>query len=185
MTGPPLQNDLFSLLLRFRSHRIVFTADIEKMYRQILVHPEDTVYQKIMFRKNYNEPVKTFALNTVTYGTACAPYLAIRVLHQLANDEASSHPIAATILKRDFFVDDLVTGTSTREEAEFLTNDLMQLLKKGGFTLRKWASNEPSLMVDNSFDPTVTHMSLDRNSSIKTLGIQWDCWVQLSWEPRY
>ena len=65
MTGPPLQNDLFSLLLRFRSHRIVLTADIEKMYRQILVHPEDTVHQKLMFQKNYNEPVKTFALNTV------------------------------------------------------------------------------------------------------------------------
>ena len=95
-------------------------------------------------------------------------------MHQLANDEASNHPIAATILKRDFFVDDLVTGTSTRKEAEFLRNDLMQLLKRGGFTLRKWASNEPSLMVDSFFDPTVTHMSLDRNSSIKTLGIQWE-----------
>ena len=61
MTGSPLLNDLLLLLLRFRSYRFVLTAAIEKIYRQILVHPEDTLYQKIMFRKNFNEPV----MNTV------------------------------------------------------------------------------------------------------------------------
>ncbi|XP_055623719.1 uncharacterized protein LOC129767123 [Toxorhynchites rutilus septentrionalis] len=35
MVGPVVQDDLFSILLRFRVHRFAIIADIEKMYRQI------------------------------------------------------------------------------------------------------------------------------------------------------
>lgn len=43
-TGPKLQEDLFDILLRFRSHQYVLTGDVEKMYRQFLVRPEDRKY---------------------------------------------------------------------------------------------------------------------------------------------
>lgn len=43
--GPTVQRELFSLLIRFRSHIYAFTTDIEKMYRQILLHPDDRKYQ--------------------------------------------------------------------------------------------------------------------------------------------
>lgn len=87
MVGPTIQDNLFTLLVRFRSHAYVLTADIDKMYRQILVHPDDADYQKILFRENPGDNVKELTLNTVTYGTSCASFLAIRTLHQLANDE--------------------------------------------------------------------------------------------------
>ena len=105
------------------------------MYRQVLVHSGDSIYQKILFRKNKNEPVNVYSLNTVTYGTSCTSLLAIRAMHQLADDEGEQHPIAAAILKRDFYVDDLLTGANTRHEATFLRRDLSQLLEKGGFSL--------------------------------------------------
>ena len=35
--GPLIQDDLFSIMVRFRTHKYVFTSDIEKMYRQIQV----------------------------------------------------------------------------------------------------------------------------------------------------
>ncbi|XP_051157420.1 uncharacterized protein LOC127279229 [Leptopilina boulardi] len=50
MVGPNVQEDLFSLLVRFRSHKYAITADIEKMYRQIIIHPKDRKYQKILWR---------------------------------------------------------------------------------------------------------------------------------------
>ena len=43
MCGPVIQDDLFAILTRFRIHRYVITADIAKMYRQILVNPADLV----------------------------------------------------------------------------------------------------------------------------------------------
>ena len=45
--GPTVQQDLYSIVLRFRTHQVCFTADIAKMYRQIIVHPEDRNLQRI------------------------------------------------------------------------------------------------------------------------------------------
>ncbi|XP_029178441.1 uncharacterized protein LOC114946181 [Nylanderia fulva] len=108
LVGPKLQNDLGGVLLNWRFYRYVYLADIEKMFRQILVHPDDVDYQRIVWRPNPQSPVLSYRLLTVTYGTASAPYLAIRVRHQLADDESRRFPQAAKILKNSAYVDDLL-----------------------------------------------------------------------------
>lgn len=35
--GHTVQDSLFNILLRFRLHKFVFTADVPKMYRQVIV----------------------------------------------------------------------------------------------------------------------------------------------------
>ena len=69
------------------------------MYRLVLIHPDDRPLQQILWRSTPNEDLKTYQLNTVTYGTAPAPYLATRVLNQLADDEADNYPLAALQVK--------------------------------------------------------------------------------------
>ena len=142
MVGPTVQEDLFTIYTRFRSFSFALTVDIEKMYRQVEVTPEDSSYQRILWRENSSEPIKIYNLKTVTYGTASAPFLATRVLSQLSEDEGFSHPFAAQVLIHDFYVDDLLTDAATFQEALDLRNDLVQLVGKGGLTLRKWASND-------------------------------------------
>ena len=48
MVGPTVQQDLLSIFIRFRTHPVALIADIEKMYRQVLVHEEDTPLQRII-----------------------------------------------------------------------------------------------------------------------------------------
>jgi len=43
-------------------------------------------------------------------------------------------------------VDDLITGTDDVDTALSLQQELIEMLKKFGFTLRKWASNHPALL---------------------------------------
>jgi len=50
MVGPTIQDDLRAVLLRFRVHEIVMTADIEKMYRQIALSSECQSYQQILWQ---------------------------------------------------------------------------------------------------------------------------------------
>ncbi|UYV78853.1 hypothetical protein LAZ67_17000006, partial [Cordylochernes scorpioides] len=145
-TGPKLRRDIFPLLLRFRSHPIAISADITKMYRQILVHPEDTPYQRIIWRDESGQGLKEYELKPLTYGTSCAPFLAIRVLKQLAHDEQIRFPTAEAILKSDFYVDDLLTGCETVENGRKLIRELDQLLQAGGFKLRQWTSNKPTVL---------------------------------------
>lgn len=78
--GPTIQDDLFSLLVRFRIHQYVFTADIEKMYRQINIDETDRNMQLIIWRENPTEPLKYYRLRTLTYGTRPASYMATKCL---------------------------------------------------------------------------------------------------------
>ena len=132
------------------------------------------MYQKILYRVNSNEPVKTYTLNTVTQGTARTSYLSIRVLHQLAKDNDAAHPLAASALTQDFYVNDLLTRSDTREDAFGLRDGLTEILNKGGLNLRKWASSDPFLVSDIKDSQDCPQMSLDPSSSIETLGINWN-----------
>ncbi|XP_043258558.1 uncharacterized protein LOC122400888 [Colletes gigas] len=172
MTGPTLQDDLFSLLLRFRLYAYVLTGDIEKMYRQFLVRPEDRSFQRILWRDQRNR-IATYELNTVTFGLTSAPYLATRCLQQLATDEQMEFPIASLVIKRDMYVDDLLTGANTIEEANELQTQILGMLQRGGLNIRQWASNEPRLLTglgEDQIHPKI----LGDSSVMKTLGITWD-----------
>ena len=113
------------------------SADVEKMYRQVWVHPDDRFLQEILWRKTPDHPITTYELNTLTYGTASAPFLATKCLQQLIEDEDINYPEEAKLARDGFYVDDLITGTDDVGTALSLQQDLIDMLKKGGFTLRK------------------------------------------------
>ena len=144
--GPTVQPDLYLIVLRFRLHQVCFTADIEKMYCQILIHPQDGDLQRILWRYNIEEPIKEYRLSTVTYGTSSAPFLATRCLKKLADNNQYQHPRASQVLSNNFYVDDLLSGTSSVQDAIELQREISTLLETSGFTLRKWASNNPTFL---------------------------------------
>mgnify|MGYP004575736021 CR=1 FL=1 len=143
------------------------------MYRQFLVSEEDRAYQNILWRDT-KEQLKKYQLNTITFGLSGAPYLAIRCLKQLAQDEGHRFPKAAEILQRDFYVDDALTGAPTRKEAFALREELTQILQTAGLKIRQWASNDPSLLRDLPPDAINEKLYLGDSSTLKTLGIVWD-----------
>ncbi|XP_058836359.1 uncharacterized protein LOC131692951 [Topomyia yanbarensis] len=147
------------------------------MYRMIKVQPSDQHFQRILWRNFADEPIRTYELTTVTYGTASAPYLATKCLQTLAIEGAASYPNAAKSLKENFYVDDMLTGVDTIEDGKLLVQEMVELTESGGFTLRKWVSNEPQLLEDlpeNLLDDRTT-LELDSSSSpVKTLGLLWE-----------
>lgn len=84
--GPVVQDNLYSILLRYSQHQYVVSADVEKTYRQILIQPSQRRLQLILWRDESLQPIKIFELNTVTYGTALAPFLSTRCLLQLSKE---------------------------------------------------------------------------------------------------
>lgn len=175
LCGPTVQPHLQTVLLNFRLHRYVMKADIEKMFRQVLIDPSDRAFQQILWRKNETEPLTTYQLNTVTYGTSCAPYLATRALNQLAVDDGDLFPLAAPVVKEDFYVDDALTGANTIGELVEKNRQLTCLLERGGFLLRKWSANHPEILqhVPEELKETTTELELDSSTTIKTLGLLW------------
>ncbi|XP_055619147.1 uncharacterized protein LOC129764254 [Toxorhynchites rutilus septentrionalis] len=115
--GPTVQDDLLTLIIRFRKYPIALVADIEKMYRQVLLDPRDTPLQRICWRFNSNEKIATYELQTVTYGLAPSSFLATRTLRQLVHDEGQNYPLAAPALSKCFYMDDYLGGAQTIDEA--------------------------------------------------------------------
>ncbi|XP_055622822.1 uncharacterized protein LOC129766324 [Toxorhynchites rutilus septentrionalis] len=177
MIGPTIQPDLLTIILRFRKHRYVLSADIAKMYRQVLVDSCHTPLQRILWRKNPMDQVKVLELQTVTYGMAAAPFLAIRALNQLSKDEEVSYPRAAEVVKKTFYVDNVLFGGTNLEEVVNVQQELISLLKLGGFHLHKWAANNDQLLehiAEKDLDKLVNIEGTSANEIIKTLGLMWD-----------
>ncbi|GBN71477.1 hypothetical protein AVEN_85918-1 [Araneus ventricosus] len=169
LNGGSIQDDLFSLVTRFRTHKYAFSADIQKMYRQILVEPSQRYLQRIVWKETNNSPIKIYELNT--YGTVSAPFLAMRVLKAFADAEHQDFPEAAKIISRDMYMDDILSGATSLTSAKRLQADLSKLLRRGGFELHKWVSNHPALLNDistseYSFEDT-------QSNTVKALGMLW------------
>ncbi|XP_076660035.1 uncharacterized protein LOC143363312 [Halictus rubicundus] len=176
LPGPKLQTNLSSVILRWRAFRFVYTADIAKMYRQILVDPRDVSYQRILWAPHSADSIQEYELLTVTYGMTCAPYLALRVLQRLVEDEGDRFLLASPILRSNTYIDDLLFGHDDIASLRHCRDQLIKLLHCGKFHLRKWASNHPSLLsdIDPSDHGLACTKDLAQDDQVKVLGICWN-----------
>ncbi|XP_062541377.1 uncharacterized protein LOC134209407 [Armigeres subalbatus] len=137
----------------------------------------DQLLQCILWRSCPDEPVKSYKLTTVTYGTSAAPYLATKCLQRLGSEGETTHPVAAKTVKKDFYVDDLLTGTDKLDEGKALVADLIDLTNSAGLILRKWSSSSDELLSDVPIGLRDERTSFELDSStsaVKTLGLIWE-----------
>ncbi|GFV38787.1 peptidase A2 domain-containing protein [Trichonephila clavipes] len=146
------------------------------MYRQILISQDVACFQQIFWRKSPDEPLGIFKLNTVTYGTSFALFLAIRTLKQLCADEKHRFPQAAKLSKDDFFVDNLLAGAESLDSARKIVHELQNLMSAGGFELQKLSCTHPEVLSDlpNTLKTNISSHSFDDESTQKILGLFWD-----------
>ena len=172
-TGANLLPDLTNLLISWMKYKYVFVSDVKQMFRQILVHEDDQKFQQILWRFNTTECVNFWSLQTVTYGMVSSPFLAIRVIKQLALDEKLAFPFGAKILNNETYMDDILSGADNLEEALEKQRDLINICKVGGFSLHKWMANDEKLLSEFSVD-----VRADFNSSHSYFGL-----LGLNWNP--
>lgn len=170
LPGEKLQADLGKILLRFRLHRYAISADIVKMFRQVLVDQAQHNYQRILWRPSINEKVKEYCLTTVTWGMTSAGFNAVRALRQCATDECDKFPVASQTVLNDFYIDDLLSGKNDYHSLAQLREQLVELLRLGGFELSKWATNNQQLANELCFDSS-SEITLQSESGI--LGMAW------------
>lgn len=176
-TGPKLQRDVVDILLLFRLPRHAFTTDICKMYRQILVTPSFRRFQHIFWRESPLEKLQEYELNTVTYGVNCSPYLAMRVLQSIADNDCVEFPAVREALLTQTYVDDVCSGADTEEEILQLQSALISVLQKAGFELKKWSSNSKTVLNRvPECDRACSSIPFKDSDGvgIKVLGLQWN-----------
>ena len=123
-------------------------------------------------------------MTRVTFGVSASPYLAVRTLQQTAADHGGDHPIASHHILHSFYVDDLLAGANTEEEAMELYSNLRTVLQKGGFNLCKWRSSSSPVLDTIPLDlqeklPVKEMTDSHSPSHPKVLGLKWDSRLDL------
>lgn len=76
-------------------------------------------------------------------------------------------------MEHSFYIYDLLHGSHSLETALKLQENLINLMKSGGFNLRKWNSNYPELSQDPQKQDQGNY-NFKLTESTKTLGLHWN-----------
>lgn len=178
LTGPDLINSLVGVLCRFRKEAVAVTCDIEKMFHQFHVPPDNRNYLRFLWWENGDlerEP-KEYRMTVHLFGAASSPGCANFGLKYLAEQYKSEYPTASSFVKKNFYVDDGLTSVPLIEEAKELIVNAQTLCKHGGLRLHKFNSNENEVLQSvNSTEWAITTKPLNLTPEITgyVLGIQW------------
>ncbi|CAI6374547.1 unnamed protein product [Macrosiphum euphorbiae] len=102
-----------------------------------------------------------------------ASFLATACLRKISELE-SSYVKACEAIRNDFYMDDFLSGAETKEEAIKLRDEVILIMKKAGMTLRKWSSNEPSIVSCMSEKENANECIFEEESITKILGLYWN-----------
>ncbi|XP_018401191.1 PREDICTED: uncharacterized protein LOC108778481 [Cyphomyrmex costatus] len=184
---PTIQAKLFTHLVRFRTYKYVLTADIQKMYLQVLVYQW---YERFKSGREAVEddtrPGRPSTSKTDENVDEIRQLLIENrklTIREIAETTNISFGSVQSILREDLglsrvtarlYVDDLLTGAETINDARTIRSEVTALLAKGGFTIRQWASNDERIIEGMASDALHASFVVDMDRSLKTLGITWN-----------
>ena len=181
--GPTLQPQLPAIMMRFRLNPIAFTGDVEKMFLMIKIHPKHRDLLRVIWDDLSDGSLTTYRYTVLPFGLRCSPYLAIATIHYHLQKYAETHPHIVKELLENTYVDDVISGAKTIEEAIESYEAEVDIMKAAGMKLRKWSSNHPLLTQrfkdDNVGSPEgqkdfILDDDKDYSTSKSVLGTRWN-----------
>ena len=189
---------LFDTLIRFRAHPIVLTADIEKAFLQVGIHESDRDNLRFLWfddTRSDNPNIVQYRYKRLLFGLTCSPALLAETIRHHVEKYSEANPEVVEILNR-LYADDLSCGTDDPQKALEIYKRCKEIMKQGGFNLRKWNSNDKTLLKEiNGMegknetqnvmpkgkvvedDQTYTQYAIGTpqcKGSSKVLGVSWD-----------
>ena len=147
-TGPSLTPMLYTVMLRFRMYKIVLLADIKQAFLQIEVDLEDRDALRFLWVKNpkeLNSPVLEYRFTRAIFGAGPSPYILGGTVRHHMEQYKAINPEFVEDVDESLYVDDYVSGGDEKLEICERKQKLQERLEAGGFTLRKWYTNEESI----------------------------------------
>ncbi|XP_055056153.1 uncharacterized protein [Misgurnus anguillicaudatus] len=181
LTGPELTNSLVGVLCRFRKGQIAVMCDIERMFHQFHVKPEDQDYFRFLWWDNgdFCSNASVYRMRVHLFGAASSPGCANYGLKYIAA-QGQGHFSEATIrfIERNFYVDDGLISVHSEEEAIQLVKEVRQLCSTGKLRLHKFISNSQqvlaSLQKEDCAETVMKRdLALGEQQIERALGVKW------------
>ncbi len=180
LQGPDMINSLAGILSRFRKEPIAFTCDIQSMFHQVGVNPEDRDYLRFLWWDDSElENICDYRMTVHLFGAKSSPACVNFALKSTADwFDGDFGCEAGDFIREDFYVDDGLKSVASKQEAIDLITSSQQLCKKGGFRLHKFLSNDrevlQSVQKEDQAEPVQgIDLSIAALPVERTLGVQW------------
>ena len=180
ITDPDLLNSLPGILIRFRNYPIVIMADVEAMFHQVRVTKTDQLALRFLWKDKGLESskVETFCMTVHIMGATNSSCAASYALRKSAEDNSQDcNPETVKTIERDFYMDDLIKSCPNTEMATIIAVEVRKILKRGGFPLKKFLSNEPSVLTSlppEDLAQPLSDLTFDESLTPRALGIRWN-----------
>ena len=179
LVGSDLLQILVFLLFRFRQHHFAVSADIEGMFLQVGVLPEDQPSLRFLYREYPTADLVVHQYTRHIFGARDSPTCANNALQQTAMDNQAMFPDAASAVIEKFYMDDYLYSLEEPDVALKLNQELITLLALGGFKLTKFKSNVTKIIKDLNPPQTAPQQESKNivtcgDNSSHNLGLKWD-----------
>lgn len=163
-TGPKFDQRIMDILLRFRTSRIALTADIERAFLQICVEEQDQDVLRFLWFDDITKQqpeVRTLKFTRVVFGVSASPFLLNATLRHHLKKYMATHPELVKRISESIYVDDVVSGAETEEEAFTMYRESKAMLHAGGLNLRKFNTNSSELRERIHQEESIGHFGPD------------------------
>ena len=160
--GPPLQNKLWSVLIRSRLHAVAVAGDLRKAFLQVRIREteRDALRFHWIFDK-HSKAVETLRFTRVLFGLAPSLFLLGGVIQQHLETWKTRLPESVSEVLKSLYVDDLISGAPTVPRAKQLKREATEIFADATFELHKWHSNEPELETNcENYEPSFAKQQL-------------------------
>ena len=155
-------------------------GDIEKAFLQVRIKECERDALRFHWKPPGEGAVQIYRFTRALFGLTCSPFLLGGVIDQHLELWQDREPEIVAELRRNLYVDDLLTGGITTEEARTKKASMTEILGEAAFKLHKWNASDKELEEDGDTSSVNEEQSfakqqlrVQRNES-KLLGLPWD-----------
>ena len=167
--GSPCDNDLCTLLVRFRSHTFGLSTDTEKAFLHVRLLPDDRNYTRFFWLSDptdLSSPLCVYRFKVVPFGATSSPFMLNAVLQYHLKQYNS--PVSKDMLS-NLYVDNIISGCDTEQAAVAYYRQARTIIGEARLNLRSWSSNSAELTAAATKDNTA-----EGALSVNVLGLRWN-----------
>ena len=178
--GPPLQNQLWNVLVRARFHPVLITGDLKQAFLQVRIHEQDRDALRFHWLKDLRtKEIEVLRFTRALFGLAPSPFLLGGVIQHHLENYRTVYPEIVSEIEKSLYVDDLISGGENVKSAGKLKNKATEIFANATFTLHKWHSNVRELESSDKVNPEVLEtfakqqLGIPNGEEASILGLPW------------